>query len=205
MPVAANWLYSLGMTRDRRALPVWQRVVDLLRNAKEEDIWSQEKCVYHYVDAICVGAEQLGDPAAVPFLRQLHNYPIFHGQALLDGFQADYLKERQAYLEVVIGRAMARCGDPEGLVVLINYLNDVRGLLAEQAHDELVAITGQDFGKDVNIWSDWLETNDERIRPVPWTAPTEAQSAWGRRILTTVMDEPRKAFGRDVTGYMAIK
>ena len=205
MPVTANLLYSLGMARDRGALPVWQRVVDLLKYASQEDVTSQEKAVYHYVDAVCVGAEQLGDPAAAPILKQLHDYPVFHGQALSSGFQANYLKERQAYLEVVIGRSLARCGSAEGLVVLINYLNDARGLLAEQAHDELIAITGQDFGKDVKAWTEWLEAEGEFLKPTPWVGPTEAQAVWGEELLTTKMKNPRMAFGRDRSGYQAIK
>jgi len=205
MPVAAHLLYSLGMTRDRRALPVWQRVVDLLKSAVNEDVTRQEKAVFHYVDAVCVGAEQLGEPAAVPILKQLHSYPVFHGHTLSSGFQANYLKERQAYLEVVIGRSLARCGSAEGLVVLINYLNDARGLLAEQAHDELIAITGQDFGKDVNAWTEWLEAEGEFLKPKPWEGKTEAQAVWGKELLTTEMENPRMAFGRDRSGYQAIK
>jgi hypothetical protein len=205
MPVAANFLYSLGMTRDRRAVPVWKRTVEMLKNVTEEDITSQEKAVFHYVDAVCVGAEQLGDPTAVPILKQLHSYPAFHGKLLPDGFQPNYLKERQAYLEIVIGRSLARCGSPDGLVILIDYLNDVRGLLAEQAHDELVTITGKDFGKDVKAWTEWLEAEGETLKPKPWEGPNEAQAVWGKELFTTEMKDPRKAFGRDRSGYQAIK
>jgi flavin-dependent dehydrogenase len=205
MPVTANLLYSLGMIRDRQAIPVWQRVVDLLKDSKEEDITSQEKAIFHYVDAVCVGVEQLGDPAAAPILKQLHNYPAFHGKGLPDGFQANYLKERQAYLEVVISRSMARCGSPDGVVVLIDYLTDARGLLAEQAHDELEAITGKDFGKDVKAWTEWLEAEGENLKPKPWEGLTEVQSVWGKELLTTEMKNPRKAFGRDRSGYQAIQ
>jgi flavin-dependent dehydrogenase len=205
MPVTANLLYSLGMVRDRRALSIWQKVVDLLEGTTEEDITSQKKAIFHYVDAVCVGAEQLGDPSAIPILKQLHNYPVFHGQVLRNGFQANYLKERQAYLEVVLGRALARCGSADGLVILINFLEDARSLLAEQAHDELIAVTGRDFGKDVKAWTEWLEAEGDSLKPVPWNAPTEAQTVWGKEILTTKMKDPRKAFGRARDGYQAIR
>jgi len=49
------------MTRDQRALPVWQRVVDLLAFGREEDVWSQAKGVFCYVDAVCL---ELSDWAA---------------------------------------------------------------------------------------------------------------------------------------------
>jgi hypothetical protein len=189
MPEAAYLLYSLGMARDRRALPVWQRVVDLLETAVEEDIWSQEKCLFHYVDALCVGAEQLGDPAAIPILKQLHSYPAFRRKELLAGFQADHLKERAAYIEVVIGRALARCGSPDGMVILIDYLNDVRANLAEQAHDHLVAVTGEDWYNDTAAWSQWLELHGDDLEPVPWVEPTDPMAAWGERILARPGDE----------------
>jgi flavin-dependent dehydrogenase len=189
MPHAACLLYSLGMARDSRALPVWQRVVDLLATAGEEDVWSRAKGVFHYVDALCTGAEQLGDPAAIPILKQLHSYAPFHRKELLRGFQADCLKERAAYLEVVIGRALARCGSPDGVVILINYLNDVRTILAEHAHDHLVAATGQDFGKDVAAWSQWLEMEGETLQPVPWSEPTDPVKAWGETVLTVPVGE----------------
>ena len=33
----------------------------------------------------------------------------------------------------------------------------MRALLAEQAHSHLVAITHEDFGKDREAWTGWLE------------------------------------------------
>jgi hypothetical protein len=190
MPDVVYLLYSLGLARDPRALPVWQRVVDLLRTATDEDIWSQARCVFHYVDALCLGAEQLGNPAAVPILQQLHSYPPFHHNELRSGFQADYLLERPAYLEVVIGRALARCGSPAGLVILINYLDDVRALLAEHAHDHLVAVAGQDFGKDAAAWTHWLEMEGDTLRPVPWPEPPDPVKAWSETILVPPRSEP---------------
>jgi flavin-dependent dehydrogenase len=184
MPEVAYLLYSLSMARDQRALPVWQRVVDLLETAVEEEIWSQEKCLLHYVDAVCIGAEQLGDPAAIPILKQLHSYSPFRRKELLTGFQADYLQERAAYLEVVIGRALARCGSPDGVIILIDYLNDVRANLAEQAHDHLVAVTGADLLNDTAAWSQWLEMEGDNLKPVPWLEPTDPVAAWGETILT---------------------
>ena len=190
MPDVVHLLYSLGLARDPRALPVWQRVVDLLEAATDEDIWSQARCVFHYVDAVCLGAEQLGDPAAAPILQQLHSYPPFHHEELRSGFQVDYLPERAAYLEVVIGRALARCGSPAGVVILINYLDDVRTLLAEHAHDHLVAVAGQDFGKDAAAWTHWLEMEGDTLQPVPWPEPPDPVKAWGETILVPPRGEP---------------
>ena len=182
MPATGYLLFSLAEARDLRAIPVWERVVDLLAETKEEDIWSQRKGTFYYVDAVCTGAEKLGDPAAVPLLIRLHAYAPFFHKHLTDGFQADYLLERPSYLELVIARALARCTSPEGVITLINYLQDVRALLAEQAHSELVSISGVDYGKDPSAWSQWLEQNGEDLTPKPWTAPSDAVAAWNETV-----------------------
>ncbi len=96
--------------------------------------------------------------------------------------QPDFLQERMAYLELVIGRALARCGSPAGYVILISYLEDSRGLMAEHAHTELAAITGQDLGKDVAAWSEWLEQQGDNLEPKPWLQASDPVLAWGERI-----------------------
>lgn len=178
-------IYALGLARDRRILPIWQRVVDLLAPATEADIMDRHKSLFHYVTALCYGAERLGEPAAIPILKQLHRYPPYYNQVSDKGFQPDYTKERRAYLELVVGRALARCGSPDGFVILINYLNDVRALLAEHSHTELVAITGQDFGKDMAAWGQWLEAEGDNLKPTPWLQPSDPVMAWDELILTS--------------------
>jgi len=64
-----------------------------------------------------------------------------------------------AFLELCIARAQARCGDEEGVRTLIAYLDDARGLLAENAHAHLVALMGRDFGKDVAAWTAGVDLN----------------------------------------------
>lgn len=183
MPDVVYLLYSLGMVADERALPVWARVVDLLRQVSEEDFYDDMKGVFYYVDAVCFGAERLAIAGVRRVLRALHQIALFRGRSVRDGFQADYVTERIAYLELVIGRALARCGDADGLVTLITYLADNRALLAEHAHTELVAITGADLGKNVQAWSQWLEANGEGVRPVPWRPDTDAMQAWHAEVL----------------------
>lgn len=183
MPDVVYLLYSLGMVADKRALPVWARVVELLTRVTEQDFYDDMKGVFYYVDAICFGAERLGVAAALPLLQRLHQTPTFHGRTQYSGFQADYVEERIAYLELVIARARARCGDGDGYATLISYLMDGRALLAEHAHTELTAITGEDYGKDVQAWSRWLEDHGDALPPKPWRPPTEAQQAWHDVIL----------------------
>lgn len=77
------------------------------------------------------------------------------------------MQERLATLELAIGRAPARCGSPHGLEMLIAYLDDVRALLAGQAHSELSAISGTDQGKDAEEWGRWLACVRSRLKPCP--------------------------------------
>jgi hypothetical protein len=182
-PEPASLLYSLGMARDPRVLPVWERVVELLEDAAADEILDPVEAWYYYISYLAYGAERLGDPAAVPLLSRLHSYPPVHNQMALSGFQSDHLPERLAYLEVLIGRALARSGSPEGYLILINYLDDTRTLLAEHAHSELVSITGEDFGKNPSRWSEWLEREGDDLKSAPWTEPTEPVAAWEEEIL----------------------
>ena len=113
-------------------------------------------------------SERLGDPEAVPLLLALHGRDGLH-DLQARAAEADFFLERMAYLEVTIGRALARCGAPEGVALLASYLDDARAILAEHAHDELVAVTGQDFGKDARAWGAWLRSDAARLQPLPWT------------------------------------
>jgi hypothetical protein len=66
---------------------------------------------------------------------------------------------------------------------LIDYLEDVRTLLADQAYSELVDITGQDFDKETDPWKNWLSANVKNLAPKPWSAPTDAIRAWTEEVL----------------------
>jgi flavin-dependent dehydrogenase len=151
MPDVVYLLYSLGMTADPRALPVFERVAALLR-VTEEGIRDRRTGTFYYVEAVAWGLEQLASPAALPALRTLHAAPALHDQVLMRGFQADLFAEREAFLELCLARAIARCGGEDGLHILIGYLRDVRSLLARRAHADLVASTGEDVGLDPRAW-----------------------------------------------------
>ena len=180
MPDVCYLLYNLGMARDRRSLPVWRRVAEIV-DPREEDFRDMLRSPFHYVDAICYGAERLADPEAVPILETLHAYPTLRGQVSKKGFQSDFFKERQAMCELAIGRALSRCGSAAGYSLVIDYLADTRVMLAEQAHSHLVRLAGRDCGKESEAWSGWLEKTKPALTPCPLVEDLDA--AYERDIL----------------------
>ncbi|KRE34096.1 FAD-dependent oxidoreductase [Paenibacillus sp. Soil724D2] len=170
MPDVVYLLYSLAQTRDSRSIAVWQRVVDLMQ-PREEDFTDTWLGLYYYVDAISQGAERLGDRGAIPVLEQLHRIPYLHSQISSSAPQSDYFLERRAMLELVIARALARCGSRLGYEVLIQYVRDGRSLLAKQALQQLRTLSGQLLDKDAERLRIWLDSE----RPYRQTHPLQLQ------------------------------
>jgi hypothetical protein len=162
----ADLVYSLGMTRDSRALAVWDKVADVVKG-DPADFADELPWPFHYVDSICYGAELLGDPAAVPVLKKLHSRPTLCHQWVKEGFVVDFDPDKRALIEVTLGRALASLGDAEGYEILIEYLSDVRANQAEFAHMALEQLTGCDNGKDPEAWSRWLECKKASLKPIP--------------------------------------
>jgi hypothetical protein len=130
-------------------------------NPKESDM------MFNYVFSICYAAERLADPACVEALTVLAGKPGIQGGVLPRGTDprktASATADRYAYLELCVGRAMARCGSRRGYQIVLDYLHDVRAFLARSAHDELVDLAGRDFGYDREAWQSWLASAE--IRP----------------------------------------
>jgi hypothetical protein len=57
--------------------------------------------------------------------------------------------------------------------------------MAEHAHTELTAITGQDLGKDGAAWSEWLEQQGDSLTPNPWRQSSDPVRVWGETILVS--------------------
>ncbi len=184
MPEECNLLYALGIVADEGILPVWSQLIDQLSEVDSDDLRDEMKGIFYYVDSICFGIERLGSSQAIPLLQRLHSNPIFKKQVANAGFQVDYFLERQAYLEIIIARTLARCGSVEGYRILIDYLNDSRALLAKHALSELKRLTGHDNGFDARFWEYWLEVNEAQIAPQAVKHDSEIQDYWQEKILT---------------------
>ena len=174
----ADLVYSLGMTRDPRAIAVWDKVADATK-PEPADFADELPWPYHYVDSICYGAELLGDPAAIPILKKLHSRPTLLNQSVKEGFVTDFNLDKRALVEVTIGRGLASLGDVEGYDILIDYLNDVRANQAEFAHMTLEQMTGLDNGKNSKAWSQWLEDSRGSLKPIPLLERGEGLDAAG--------------------------
>ncbi len=161
-------LHTLGMSGERKVMPILQEIVRRLDTSYESfrDVW---RGTFYYAEAVCCLAERLADPKLVPLLEKLHAKPGLHGLARPQTHDPDTLAERIVYLELAIGRAMARCGSPRGARILIDYLDDGRAYYSRHAHRELVAIAGRDFGRGKRAWLEWLDRKGGRLTPRPWT------------------------------------
>lgn len=166
MPDEAYLLHTLAFARTPRTVPLWDRVA-LLLDARETAFADPALAPFSWIDAVCAGAERLGDPAAVPALTRLHARPALHGQRRTRGLEPDDLQERRALCELALARALAACGDTAGARTLVDYLTDNRALLAAQAHDRLVALTGTDHGADGAAWLHHLAAHPLVPRPLP--------------------------------------
>jgi len=120
---------ALGYTRDRRALP------SILR--KLESLDARSPLSHHR--AVAVALEQIGDPSAAPPLAELLAKPGMSGHAMteLETLYQDMDRRRRegALREIVLARALYRCGDVDNVAenILEEYRRDLRGLLAAHA------------------------------------------------------------------------
>ena len=162
----ADLVYSLGMTRDRRALAAWEKLGDAIKPGPE-DFALELPWPFHYVDAICYGAELLGYPEAISTLKKIHSQPLLSNQSAKKGLQIDFDLEKRALTEITVARALARLGNLEGYNTLIEYLDDNRANLAEFAHMTLEELTGCDNGKDPQAWRQWLAGAKGSLKPIP--------------------------------------
>ena len=154
-PDATYLVNTLARLGDKRIIPFMTRIA-----AKVEAETGDAGPMFSYVFSVCYAAERLADPACVEALAIVAAKPGLSGGLLPRGTDprrtARGLKSRRddryAYLELCIGRAMARCGARAGYETLLAALGDIRGFIARSAHDELAALTGLDLGYDAGAW-----------------------------------------------------
>jgi NADPH-dependent 2,4-dienoyl-CoA reductase/sulfur reductase-like enzyme len=153
----------LGLANDQRALPL------LCQLAADTDAGGRENehVRLHWrripngdrIVCLCTALEHLADTtAAIPSLEALLSRPGVGGHV---GPPAEHADDNfpSAHLEVIVARALARCGGLAGYRVLAAYLDDPRRLLAGHAHSELCELAGYDHGLRTADWENWLSTS----------------------------------------------
>jgi len=166
-PVCANLIYALGMTRSDLNIFAIELVSEMFIADTIEDFQNKEKGLFFYVDAVGYSSGLIASEAVIPYLKKMHANPFLNMRSLKSGIEERHVLERLGLMELILGRALARSGSAEGYEVLIEYLDDMRAVLAEFAHGALVKITDLDFGKDKEKWTHWLKSNENDLRPVP--------------------------------------
>jgi len=129
-------ILALGGTRDRRVLPVLLKKLDTL---------DRSVTLSHH-RAVASALEQIGDPIAAEPLARLLNKPGMRGHVMkslepLSDKPPENRRRLGALREIVLARALYRCGDCKGLgeQILKEYRQDMRGLFARHAANVLLA------------------------------------------------------------------
>jgi ribulose 1,5-bisphosphate synthetase/thiazole synthase len=165
-PPISFMMNMLGQQGDDRIIPLMSKLAQKIKmNPEKSDM------MYHYVLSICYAADRLASPDCLEALEIIADNLEIKDRLMPLGtdirISSDRKAERYAYLELSAARAMARCGSKEGYSILIEYLKDVRGVLARSAYDELKTLSKKDFSYDQEEWQDWLL--DASIQPKPYT------------------------------------
>lgn len=140
-----NLLVAIGLTRRPEAVPV---IVEKLRQLSAESDFSHHR-------AAALALELIGDPRAAPALAEHLQKPGMTGFAHTSLQRARALDpptegvhsvvtRRDSLRELVVARALYRCGDYQGLgrKILEQYAQDLRGHLARHAQAVLAAPPG---------------------------------------------------------------
>ncbi len=127
-------IVALGRTRDKRALET------ILEKVEQLNVESE----FSHCRAVAMALESLGEPAAAKPLALLLAKPGIQGHAFIDidrasrGIPAsatDTITRNNSLRELVLARALYRCGDYEGLgeKILKEYASDLRAHYARHA------------------------------------------------------------------------
>ncbi|MEK7474663.1 MAG: FAD-dependent oxidoreductase [Candidatus Coatesbacteria bacterium] len=158
---------ALAQIREPRLVPLLGKLAAKLALDPAKSDWR-----FAYVHAVSYACERIASRDAVPVLRRVMADPPLQGRDLPRGSDSrkgtDVAGERFAYLELCLGRALARCGEADGYRVLARYTGDLRMFLARSALRELADLTGEDRGFDRGSWEGWIAANPRRIGPRPF-------------------------------------
>lgn len=115
------------------------------------------------VHAFACAFERIASKDCVPIIRYLLRQPAFEDCALPAPSDprslCDMHKERFAYLQLCLARALARCGDHKGYELLGKICQDTRLFLARSAAAELATLIGYSGDTFEPPWREWLRSH----------------------------------------------
>ena len=133
-------ILALGYSHDRRATPA---IIEKLETLDATVTLSHHR-------SVALALEQLGDPSAAAPLARLLEKPDMQGHVMkklepLHDSQREKRRRTGPLREIVLARALYRCGDHEGLgqSILQEYRQDIRGLFARHADAVLAGASHQ--------------------------------------------------------------
>lgn len=138
---------------------------ELFKADSIDDFKLKNKALFFYIDAVCYAANSLCSKSVIPYLKKIHSNQFLNNRSIKKGIEKDHVLERLSLMELILGRALSRSGSEKGYEILIEYLDDMRAVLAEFAHGTLFKITSRDFGKDKEDWKSWLARNNAKLKP----------------------------------------
>lgn len=138
-----SWIIALGRTGARQALP------PLLEKLRQLEAASE----FSHFRAVAMALESLADPAAAPVLAEVLRKPGVGGHASTDSPESlktlpssatDTSLRNRALSELLLARALYRCGDVDGLgaATLRRYAADLHGHYARHAQAVLASAPG---------------------------------------------------------------
>ncbi|MBT3194447.1 MAG: FAD-dependent oxidoreductase [Verrucomicrobia bacterium] len=134
-----------------------------------EQLLHSKAALWGYTFGVAYAAERTASEALQASLITFISHPIFDVRPVRidDDWRpcADIDRERMTYLRLCIARALARCGSAKGVTCLIDFLDEARAAFAANARDELMAISGKDFGYERHQWELWLRQNADSLKP----------------------------------------
>ncbi len=158
---------NLVRVGDRRVLRIAGMIAERLEQA-DRDYRDIRAGIYDYIRTVAVAAERLTWPEFIPLLRRLLELPEVRESVFPRGLEMNYFRERRAFLVLYLARALARCGQKEGLVCLADLLGDARALVCRSAYEELRKISSAELPLSREQWRDALETWPDTFTPAPW-------------------------------------
>jgi len=176
-PEPAYSLYAIGLAgRGGDAAHVMEAIAGKIEDNAERFAAKRES-EFEYVKVICAVAERNPGPEMMPPLEVLLGKSCVRGLAIpYDGdmrLSADPVLERRAYLEVCLGRALARCADRRGYDILLGYVDDVRGPLARSAAVELADLLGEPLERNRSGWKRLIDRQAGALSPKPFVGRIE--------------------------------